>query len=112
MSFSQVQSSSSYQRVVTLDYIREVGDDIKINSLGPLFKFSHLLSSVNAHFPVWIQNGDKVFTSGKDGVLFPGIPVGKVILNEDEILVKLLSDPDQIKFVSIALKQQSDVGAR
>ena len=53
-----------------------------------------------------------VFTSGKDGVLFPGIPVGKAILNEDEILVKLLSDPDQIKFVSIALEQQADVGAR
>jgi len=54
-----------------------------------------------------------VFTSGKDGVLFSGIPVGKAILNKkDEISVKLLSDPDQIKFVSIALKQQSDVGAR
>ena len=67
VSFSQVRSSSSYQRVVTLDYIREVGDDIKINSLGPLFKFSHLLSSVNAHFPVWIQNGDKVFALINDG---------------------------------------------
>ena len=54
-----------------------------------------------------------VFTSGKDGVLFPGIPVGKAILNKkDEISVKLLSDPDQIKFVSIALEQQADVGAR
>ena len=53
-----------------------------------------------------------VFTSGKDGVLFPGIPVGKVILDDDKISVKLLSDPDQIKFVSIALEQQADVGAR
>jgi len=53
-----------------------------------------------------------VFTSGKDGVLFPGIPVGIAILDDDKILVKLLSDPDQIKFVSIALEQQADVGAR
>ena len=53
-----------------------------------------------------------VFTSGKDGVLFPGIPVGIAILDDDKISVKLLSDPDQIKFVSIALEQQADVGAR
>ena len=67
------------------------------------------------YLPENFQLSDKenlVFTSGKDGVLFPGIPVGKAILNEDEILVKLLSDPDQIKFVSIALEQQADVGAR
>ena len=53
-----------------------------------------------------------VFTSGKDGVLFPGIPVGKAILDDDKISVKLFSDPDQIIFVSIALEQQTDVGAR
>ncbi len=68
VSFSQIRSSSSYQRVVSLDYIREVGDDIKINSLGPSFRFSHLLSSVNAHFPVWIQNGNKVFALINDGM--------------------------------------------
>ena len=53
-----------------------------------------------------------VFTSGKDGVLFPGIPVGKAILNDGKISVKLFSDPEQILFVSIALEQQTDVGAR
>ena len=53
-----------------------------------------------------------VFTSGKDGVLFPGIPVGKAILEDGKISVKLFSDPEQILFVSIALEQQTDVGAR
>ena len=49
-----------------------------------------------------------VFTSGKDGVLFPGIPVGRAILEDGKILVKLFSDPDQIIFVGIALEQTSD----
>jgi len=53
-----------------------------------------------------------VFTSGKDGVLFPGIPVGKATLDDGKISVKLFSDPEQILFVSIALEQQTDVGAR
>ena len=53
-----------------------------------------------------------VFTSGKDGVLFPGIPVGKATLDDDKISVKLFSDPEQIIFVSIALEQQEDIEAR
>ena len=59
--------------------------------------------------------GDKenvVFTSGKDGVLFPGIAVGKIVLEDNKKLVKLFADPDQINFVSVALKQQEDGGAR
>jgi len=58
------------------------------------------------------DKGNSVFTSGKDGVLFPGIPVGEAMSNDGEISVKLFSDPDQILFVSIALEQQTDVGAR
>ena len=53
-----------------------------------------------------------VFTSGKDGVLFPGIAVGKVELSDNEIAVKLHADPDQIVFVSVALDQAPDGGAR
>jgi len=53
-----------------------------------------------------------VFTSGKDGVLFPGIPVGKATLDDDKISVKLFSDPEQIIFVSIALEQQEDIEAK
>ena len=59
--------------------------------------------------------GDKeniVFTSGKDGVLYPGIAVGKIVLEDNKKLVKLFSDPDQIIFVSVALEQQEDGGAR
>ena len=53
-----------------------------------------------------------VFTSGKDGVLFPGIAVGKIVLEDNKKLVKLFANPDQINFVSVALKQQEDSGAR
>ena len=53
-----------------------------------------------------------VFTSGKDGVLFPGIAIGKVVLNDNKKLVKLFADPDQISVVSVALNQQEDSGAR
>ena len=53
-----------------------------------------------------------VFTSGKDGVLFPGIAIGKVVLNDDKKLVELFADPDQISVVSVALDQQEDSGAR
>tara|TARA_A100001011_G_C14135889_1_gene767573 strand:+ start:132 stop:989 length:858 start_codon:yes stop_codon:yes gene_type:complete len=58
------------------------------------------------------QKESLVFTSGKDGVLFPGIAVGRAELKDDEISVKLHADPDQIIFVSVALDQAPDVGAR
>ena len=50
--------------------------------------------------------------AGKDGVLFPGIAVGKVVIDDNKKLVNLFADPDQINFVSVALKQQEDSGAR
>ena len=53
-----------------------------------------------------------IFTSGKDGILFPGIAVGQVIIEENEVLAKLFSDPDQIFFVSVALDQAKDEGSR
>ena len=53
-----------------------------------------------------------IFTSGKDGVLFPGIAVGQVIIEENEVSAKLFSDPDQIFFVSVALDQAKDEGSR
>ena len=52
-----------------------------------------------------------VFTSGKDGVLFPGIAVGQAVLIDGKIAVKLFSDPDQIIFVSVALEQATDTEA-
>ena len=53
-----------------------------------------------------------IFTSGKDGVLFPGIAVCQVVVGENEVSAKLFSDPDQIFFVSVALDQAKDEGAR
>jgi len=53
-----------------------------------------------------------IFTSGKDGVLFPGIPVGRVIFESNQVFVKLFSDPEQIDFVSVALKRPEGAGVR
>ena len=44
-----------------------------------------------------------VFTSGKDGVFLPGIPVGKTEMDELNVKVKLFSDPNQLSFVTIQL---------
>ena len=39
-----------------------------------------------------------VFTSGKDGIFLPGIPVGKTEMDELDVKVKLFSDPNQLIF--------------
>ncbi len=44
-----------------------------------------------------------VFTSGKDGVFLPGIPVGKTEMDELNVKVKLFSDPNQLSFVTVQL---------
>ena len=43
-----------------------------------------------------------VFTSGKDGIFMPGIPVGKTLIDVD-VKVKLFSDPNQLSFVTVQL---------
>jgi hypothetical protein len=48
--WSSVRGGSSYQRVVKVDYIREIGDDITILNMGSGLPFTHLLSNVNAQF--------------------------------------------------------------
>ena len=48
-----------------------------------------------------VGNGDKVFTSGKEGIFFPGIPIGKVKIEDDQFKVKLFSDLSQVNFVNI-----------
>ena len=50
-----------------------------------------------------IQNGDKVYTSGKGGIFSPGIPIGEVIIENNFITVLLFSDLSQITFVNIIL---------
>jgi len=56
-----------------------------------------------------IKKNDKVYTSGKEGVFTPGVPIGKVLINDSQIEVLLFSDLDQITFVNVDL---ADVEAR
>jgi rod shape-determining protein MreC len=51
-----------------------------------------------------IQDGDKVYTSGKEGIFSPGIPIGEVKIENDITTVLLFSDLSQITFVNINLK--------
>ena len=72
------------------------------------------------YLPDGFQNVDDltVYTSGKDGVLFPGISIGKIIKDEDDesdegrIRVKLFSDPTQVLYVNVVLDKSNDAGAR
>ena len=50
-----------------------------------------------------ITSGDKVYTSGKEGIFSPGIPVGEVKIEKDIITVLLFSDLGQITFVNVDL---------
>ena len=58
-----------------------------------------------------LNNKNLVFTSGKDGIFFEGIPVGNAISEGNKIKVKLFSDPNQISFVNIVLDKASDLEA-
>lgn len=48
-----------------------------------------------------IVEGQTVFTSGKDGILFSGLPVGKTIILDNKIAVSLFSNLDQLNFVNV-----------
>ena len=50
-----------------------------------------------------IQNGDKVYTSGKEGIFSPGVPIGEVKIDAEVIKVSLFSELNQITFVNIDL---------
>ena len=52
-----------------------------------------------------IQNGDKVYTSGKEGIFTPGLPIGETIIEDDKIKVNLFTDIHQISFVSVDLSE-------
>jgi rod shape-determining protein MreC len=65
------------------------------------------------YLPEKFELNDKnlVFTSGKDGVFFEGIPVGNVVFEDNKIKVKLFSDPNQVSFVNVVLDKSSDAEA-
>ena len=48
-----------------------------------------------------VKDGDIVYTSGIDGIIEAGVPVGKVFIKEEKKLVKFFVDFDQINFVKI-----------
>ena len=52
-----------------------------------------------------------VYTSGKDGVLFTGIPIGNIVDGKQKPVVKLFTDPNQIFLVNIVLEQDTDLEA-
>ena len=49
------------------------------------------------------KEGDKVFTSGKDGIFSPGIPIGNIFIEDNILKVKLFSDPNQLSYVGIVI---------
>ena len=55
-----------------------------------------------------VQSGNKVYTSGKEGIFFPGIPIGEVSMDNEKILVSLFSDLSQITFVNINLEYKNN----
>ena len=50
-----------------------------------------------------IKKGDKVYTSGKEGVFAPGTPIGEVVIKDNLFEVSLFSDLNQITFVNVDL---------
>ena len=50
-----------------------------------------------------IQDGDKVYTSGKEGIFSPGIPIGEIKIEKDVVKTSLFSDLSQITFINIKL---------
>ena len=53
-----------------------------------------------------IKNGDKIYTSGKEGIFSPGIPIGEIkIKDKNNISVSLFSDLNQVTFVNISLEE-------
>jgi len=53
-----------------------------------------------------IQDGNKIYTSGKEGIFSPGLPVGKAEIGQNKIRVSLFSDLSQITYVNISLKKK------
>ena len=48
-----------------------------------------------------LEVGSLVYTSGTDGIFFPGIPIGQVELIEKKFYIKFFSDLSQLYFVNV-----------
>jgi len=50
-----------------------------------------------------IQEENKIYTSGKEGIFIPGIPVGEAKIEKDIVKVELYSELSEITFVNVNL---------
>jgi len=55
-----------------------------------------------------VQSGNKVYTSGKEGIFAPGIPIGEVKIDGEKIFVSLFSDISQIVFINIYIGDKNN----
>ena len=53
-----------------------------------------------------VKDGDKIYTSGKEGIFSPGIPIGEVKIENNIRKALLFSDLSQITFININLKDE------
>ena len=65
--------------------------------------------SLEADLQARIEDGHKIYTSGKEGIFSPGLIIGEVETNEEEETaeVLLISDLNQITFVNVNLDNVS-----
>tara|TARA_B100000029_G_scaffold512062_1_gene607727 strand:- start:6344 stop:7192 length:849 start_codon:yes stop_codon:yes gene_type:complete len=54
-----------------------------------------------------LKTGDKVYTSGKEGIFAPGIPIGSIEKINDKVNVALFSDLNQVTFVNVVLSNSN-----
>ena len=52
-----------------------------------------------------VQTGNRIYTSGKEGIFSPGIPIGQVRKDNEKFFVSLFSELSQITFVNIVLNE-------
>jgi rod shape-determining protein MreC len=50
-----------------------------------------------------VNDGDKVYTSGKEGIFMPGIPIGEVMIKNGIPTVSLFSNLNQITFINVMI---------
>jgi len=53
-----------------------------------------------------VNIGDKIYTSGKEGIFSPGIPIGQATIENDRHKIELFSNLNQITFVNIMLEKE------
>ena len=83
----------------------------KISVLIEPFGYHAILSGHGTNEPILeylpkkhkVQPGNKIYTSGKEGIFVPGIPIGEVVMSSEKIFISLFSDISQIMFVNINL---------